>query len=93
MARYISVANRDLIVGQFSLVQSLDRLDMGEGGGHEGQSPEILFQCLMREDTVSNSARDRDVQSLLLSIQYFFCRTQSRPRLRLPTGWFLERLS
>ena len=56
-------------------VQFLDRL--GHQGDFRDDSAEIDFQSFLREALVSRSGMGRDVHSLTLSIQHFFC----RPRL------------
>ena len=43
-------------------------------------SAEILKQSFLREAIVSSSGMDRDVHSLMLSVQHFLC----RPRRRQP---------
>ena len=57
---------------QFSSVQSLDQL--GRGRDKRADSAEFLFQSFLQEAYVSTSGVSRDVHSLMLSIQHFFCR-------------------
>ena len=65
-----------------SSVQSLDWLgchwDMGD------DSAEILFHFFLQEALVSSSGMGRYVQSLMLSIQHFLCRTWHRPPFKEP---------
>ena len=74
-----------------TLLQSHDRL--GRRGDMKDDSAEILFQSFLQEALVSSSGMGRDVHSLMLSIQHFFCRTPRRPPSKVPWRMVLERLS
>ena len=51
-------------------------------------SAKILFQSFSQEAIVSSSGTDRDVHSLMLSIQHFLCRQRRRSPFRCPEGCF-----
>ena len=72
-------------------VQSLDRL--GCRGNVRDDSAEIPFRSLLQEALVSGAGMGRDVHSLMLSIQHFFCRPRCRPPSKVPRRMVLERLS
>ena len=73
---------------QFSSVQPFDRL--GRRGDTKDHSAEILFQSFLQEALVSSSGKDRDVHSLIFSIQHSLCRPRRRPP---PEGWFWRGLT
>ena len=56
-------------------------------------SAEILFRSFLQEALVSIPGMDRDVHSLMLSIQHFLCRPWRRPSFKAPWRMVLERLS
>ena len=62
-------------------------------GDMRDDSAEILFQSFLQEALVGSSGMGRDVQSLKLSIQHFFCRPRRRPPFYVPWRMVLERLS
>ena len=55
-------------------------------------SAEILFQSFLRDIIVSSSGIGRDVHSLALSSQQFFCRPRRRPPSKVPRGMVWESL-
>ena len=63
-----------------SSIQFSPLTDWVIGGDMTDDSAEILFQSFLQEVIVSRSGVGRDVQFLVLYIQYFLC----RPRRRLP---------
>ena len=71
-------------------VQSLDRLDHQGDTSHD--SAKILFQSFVQEAIVSSSGMDRDVHSLMLSIQHFLRRPRRRAPCKVPFRMVLERL-
>ena len=72
-------------------VRSLDRL--GRRGGMRDDSAEILFQSFLQEALVGSSGMGRDIHSLILFIQHFFCQPQHHLHSKVPRGMVLERLS
>ena len=60
-------------------VQFSPLTDWVVGRDMEDDSVEILVQSLLQEAIVSSSCMDRDVHSLILSIQHFLCRSRCRP--------------
>ena len=60
-----------LLEFQFSSVQSLDRLS--RRGNMTDDSAETLFKRFLQEAILRSSGKDRDVHSLMLSIQHFPC--------------------
>ena len=64
----------------FSSVQFSPLTNWIVGRDMTDDSAEILKQSFLREAIVSSSGMDRDVHSLMLSVQHFLC----RPRRRQP---------
>ena len=75
----IKLINFELYQSMITSVQSRGRL--GRLGDMRDDSAEILLQPFLQEALVSSSGMDRDVHSLMMSLQHFLC----RPRL-LPTS-------
>ena len=69
-----------------SSVQSLDQF--GHQGDMRDDSAETLLQPFLQEALVSSSGMGRDVHSLMLSIQHFFCRPQPCPPSKVPLRGF-----
>ena len=80
-----------VIVAMFSSIQSFDWL--GLRGDMKDNSAETLFLSFLQEALASNSGISRDVHSLMLPIQHFFCWPQHRPSSKMPWRMVLERLS
>ena len=76
---------------RFSSVQSLDRLD--RLGDRTDDSAEILLQSFLQEATVSSSDKGRDIHSLMLSIQHFFCQPCHPSPSKTPLRVILDRLA
>ena len=53
------------------------------GGDMIGNSTQTVFQCFLQA-IVSSSSMGRDVHSLRLPIQHFFCRPRRRPPSKMP---------
>ena len=70
----------------FSSVQSLDQLV--RWGDMRDDSADIPFQSFLQEAPVSSSGKGRDVHSLMLSLQHFFCRPGISHPPWCPQGWF-----
>ena len=63
------------------------------GGDVRDDSAEILFQSFLQEALVSSSGTERDVHSLVLSIQHFLSRPRRRPTSTAPWRMVVERPS
>ena len=61
-------------------------------GDISDDSVEITLQSVLQEALVSSSGMGRDVHSLMLSIQHFFCRPRRRPPSDVSWRMVLERL-
>ena len=75
----------------FTSFQSLDRLGHRGDMGHD--SAEILFRSFLQEAIVSDSGMGKDVHSLMLSFQHFFCRSRRHPPSKVPRTMVLKTLS
>ena len=66
---------------------------VGAGGADmRDDLAEILFKSFLQEALLSSSLSDKDVQSLMLSIQHSLCWPQRYPPFKVPLGMVLERL-
>ena len=66
---------------------------LGCHGDTRDKSAETLFESFLQEALVSRSGMDRDVHSLMLTIQYFLCQPRRRPPYKMSWRMVLERLS
>ena len=63
------------------------------GGGHGGRFSRDPLRSFLQEAIVSDSGMGKDVHSLMLSFQHFFCRSRRHPPSKVPRTMVLKTLS